>query len=292
MSDPYFDVCGTGPVLLVVPGGAGHPMGLDAFVGRLAERFTVVTYDPLGLAHGRLGEPVGDQRVATWSDGARRVLDAVLPDGGSAYAFGSSSGGITALDLLARYPERLRHVVAHEPPCVGVLPDAARHLAMFRDVYETYRAAGVEAARARLQAGLEEPDRAAGTERGGAARPPAAGADADVRPATPMDLFLTHVLLPFTAYAPDAAALRAGSDRLTLAFGQESRGLLLHRTAESVAGVCGGALVEFPGGHPGAVTHAVAFADRLVETLLPAGTPRVPAPPGRSVSDHAADARP
>ncbi|MPY62028.1 alpha/beta fold hydrolase [Streptomyces spongiae] len=272
MSEPHFDVCGDGPVLLVVPGGAGHPMGLDAFVERLAERFTVVTYDPMGLAHGHLGKSFGDQRVEAWSDGARRVLDAVLPDGASAYAFGSSSGGIAVLDLLARHPERLRHVVAHEPPCVGALPDAARHLAMFREVYETYRAAGIEAAMVRLQAGLEEPSGvAADPERGRAARPPAAEADADVRPATPMGLFLTHVLRQFTAYAPDPVALRRGSGRLTLAFGHDSRGLLLHHTAESVAEAGGGALAEFPGGHIGAVTHPVEVAGRLTETLLPVG---------------------
>ncbi|MGW4492842.1 hypothetical protein [Streptomyces sp. NPDC004376] len=31
--------------------------------------------------------------------------------------------GIAALDLLARHPGRLAHVVAHEPPCALVLPD-------------------------------------------------------------------------------------------------------------------------------------------------------------------------
>ncbi|MEW2403900.1 alpha/beta fold hydrolase [Streptomyces sp. NPDC046862] len=275
MSDPHFDVCGSGPVLLVVPGGAGHPMGLDAFVGRLAGRFTVVTYDPMGLAHGRLGAPATDQRVRTWSDGARRVLDAVLPDGESAFVFGSSSGGITALDLLARHPERLRHVVAHEPPCVGALPDAERHLAMFRKVYETYRAADIEAAMARLQAGLEESSlEEPGREehRSPAAGASATGTDSRVRPpTTPMDAFLTYVLRQFTAYAPDPVALRGSSGRLTLAFGHDSRGQLLHHTAEFVAKTCDGALTEFPGGHVGAVTHAEEFADRLMETLAPVG---------------------
>src|SRR5437899_3086988 len=114
--DLHYDVRGKGPVLLIVPGGAGHPMGFAPMTDVLADRFTVVTYDPLGLAHGRLGEPVGDQRVEEWSDGACRVLDEVLAEGESAYAFGTSSGGIAVLDLLARHPQRLRHVVAHEAP--------------------------------------------------------------------------------------------------------------------------------------------------------------------------------
>jgi pimeloyl-ACP methyl ester carboxylesterase len=122
MAEPlHYDVTGGGPVLLLLPGGAGHPMGLGPLTELLAAHFTVVTYDPLGLAHGRLGLPVPEQRVTDWSEGAHRVLEEVLPAGGSAYVFGTSSGGITALDLLARHPGRLAHVVAHEPPCVTVL---------------------------------------------------------------------------------------------------------------------------------------------------------------------------
>ncbi|MFE9452319.1 alpha/beta fold hydrolase [Streptomyces sp. NPDC006739] len=159
----HYDAAGGGPVLLVLPGGAGHPMGLGPFTERLAERFTVVTYDPLGLAHGRLGRPVTDQRPADWSEGAHRVLEAVLPPGERAYVFGTSSGGIAALDLLARHPERLAHVVAHEPPCVTVLPD-----------------------------GQERRAELIGQLRGGG----------QPAPDTPMGVFLAHVLSPFTAYRP------------------------------------------------------------------------------------------
>jgi pimeloyl-ACP methyl ester carboxylesterase len=45
------------------------------------------------------------------------VLDAVAGDD-SAYVFGSSSGAITGLELLVRHPERIRLLIAHEPPAV------------------------------------------------------------------------------------------------------------------------------------------------------------------------------
>ncbi|MFG3020090.1 alpha/beta fold hydrolase [Streptomyces sp. NPDC048254] len=164
MPELHYDITGTGPVLLLLPGGAGHPMGLDPLIGHLAPHFTVVTYDPLGLAHGRLGEPVADQRVADWSEGAHRVLEKVAGEDGAAYVLGTSSGGITALDLLARHPGRLRGVIAHEPPCVTLLPDGER-----------------------LRAEL------IGQLAGG--RPPAGEP-------TPFGVFLDHVLRPFTAYRP------------------------------------------------------------------------------------------
>ncbi|MFE0513698.1 alpha/beta fold hydrolase [Streptomyces sp. NPDC058964] len=242
MTEPHYDVTGGGPVLLVVPGGAGHPMGLGPLTDRLAERFTVVTYDPLGLAHGRLGRPVPDQRVEEWSEGAHRVLEEVLPDGESAYVFGTSSGGIAVLDLRARHPERLRHVVAHEAPCVTLPPDGARR-----------RAELIE----RLQGG----------------QPPAT----DDESATPMDVFLARVLRPFTAYVPTGPASPASAPLLTVAAGADSRGQLLYETAESVAARTGGGFAEFPGGHLGTLEHPVAFADRLTETLVPVNTPGAPA---------------
>ncbi|MEU0331895.1 alpha/beta fold hydrolase [Streptomyces sp. NPDC006193] len=228
---PHHDVTGRGPVLLLVPGGAGHPMGLGPLTERLATRFTVVTCDPLGLAHGRLGRPVAEQRVADWSEGAHRVLEAVLPGGERAYAFGTSSGGIAVLDLLARHPERLAHVVAHEPPCVTALPDGTER-------------------RQELIAQLDGPG-----------RPPAQG-DA----ATPMGVFLGRVLRPFTAYAP---TVTPPPGRLTIAAGAASRGQLLHRTAGVLAGRLGCAFAEFPGGHLGTLDHPVEFADALTEALRP-----------------------
>lgn len=269
MSDHY-DVRGSGPVLLIIPGGAGHPMGLENPVALLSERFTVVTYDPLGLAHGQLGKPVEEQRVEWWSEGAARVLDAVLPEGESAYVFGTSAGAIAALDLASRYPARLRHVVAHEPPVVAVLPDAERQQAMFTEVRETYRARGVEAASARMTAGLEE---RAPTQQELAKEPDPEGQPPSPtdESATPMAISLTRVLVPFTSYTPDLAALSAPSPRLTVAMGIDSAGQLLHRTATFLARRTGSAARQFPGGHLGLLTHPAEFAARLRETLAPVG---------------------
>ncbi|MFI7405203.1 alpha/beta fold hydrolase [Streptomyces sp. NPDC049541] len=264
----HYDVRGKGPVLLIVPGGAGHPMGLAPLTDVLADRFTVVTYDPLGLAHGRLGAPVGDQRVEEWSDGTRRVLDEVLVEDESAYVFGTSSGGIAVLDLLARHPERLRHVVAHEPACVGVLPDGTRQQAMFQKVYDTYRTAGPQAAAVGLGAVLagQEPEK----------NPPGQPLPRDEELGMPMALFLAHVLRQFTSYAPDLSALTASATRLTLAAGADSGGQLLHRTARFLAEHSGSRFLEFPGGHAGVAEHPVAFADLLAGTLLAGGGTPVP----------------
>ncbi|MFG2130013.1 alpha/beta fold hydrolase [Streptomyces sp. NPDC048751] len=258
--EDHYDIRGKGPVLLIIPGGAGHPMGLEPMTDVLADRFTVVTHDPLGLAHGRLGEPVADQRVEDWSDGASRVLNAVLGDDGSAFVLGTSAGAVAALDLLARHPERLRHVVVHEPPVVGILPDGAQQQAKFRDVCECYRTAGLAAAARRMTAVLtdQEPQDDEGEPRQPLSR--------DEELSQPMALMLRHVLHPFSSYipSPDLPATH-----LTVAAGTDSRGQLLHRTAQFLAASTHSAFTEFPGGHLGPLEHPVAFAERLTETLKP-----------------------
>lgn len=138
----YYEVRGAGPVPLLLPGGGGDAAIFDVIAAPLAERYTVVAFDPRGYLHSALDGPPVEQRVEVQSDDAFRLIEAVVPVGERAYVFGGSSGAIVALDLLARHPDRLHRVVAHEPPCFAVLPDAAEQLAFVEEVSELSAATG------------------------------------------------------------------------------------------------------------------------------------------------------
>jgi hypothetical protein len=58
----YYEVRGSGPVLLMMPGGPADGGIFHAIVGDLAADHTVVTYDPRPLSHSTLEGPVDDQR--------------------------------------------------------------------------------------------------------------------------------------------------------------------------------------------------------------------------------------
>ncbi|MFJ7064323.1 alpha/beta fold hydrolase [Streptomyces sp. NPDC101115] len=152
-----YETRGSGPVLLLVPGGAGDAGMYEGMADRLAAAgYTVVSYDQRGLSRSPLDGPLTDQSVAEWADDALAVLDAVSPDGDEpAYVFGGSSGGIVALALLARHPGRVRRVVAHEPPLVELLADPAPYRDHFAEVRELQRTQGLGAAMARF---AETPD--------------------------------------------------------------------------------------------------------------------------------------
>ncbi|GII81877.1 alpha/beta hydrolase [Sphaerisporangium rufum] len=259
----YHEVRGSGPVLLLLPGGGGDAAVFDPMAEILAEHFTVVAVDPRGYSRSTLDTGPVDQRVEVQSDDAHRLLSHLTPAGEQAFVFGGSSGAIVALDLLARHPDRLRRVVAHEPPCFLTLPDAAEHRALVEEVYATLRTEGWRAAGARFLAGV-----------GGTVRPLPDGAGLPPRTAGMLErlqanapLMMEYELRSFTSYLPDEQALARAGGRLVLAAGRESRGHLPYRPAALLAERLGLPLVEFPGGHS-FTDRPQEFARQLAEVLV------------------------
>ncbi|MFI8522280.1 alpha/beta fold hydrolase [Streptomyces sp. NPDC085481] len=177
-----YEVRGSGPVLLLIPGGAGDAGLYEGMADLLAAAgHTVVSYDQRGLSRRPLDGPLADQLVAEWREDALSVLDAVVPAGEQAYVFGSSSGAIVALDLLAAHPERVRRLVAHEPPLVELLADPDPYRAHFAEVRELNRTQGLGPAMARF---AEQPGEGPGETPGEATSAPAAGTAATDAAAT------------------------------------------------------------------------------------------------------------
>ena len=140
----YYETRGSGPVLLLIAGGGTDAGVFEAVASVLAHDYTVVTYDPRGNSRSPLDGPPTEQQIEVHSDDARRLLSTVAD--GPAAVFGSSSGAIVVLDLIARHPIVVSRVVAHEPPLLELLPEAAKWRAFHDDVYETYQREGTEAA--------------------------------------------------------------------------------------------------------------------------------------------------
>jgi len=122
----YYEVTGSGPVLLMIPGAPADAGAFAGIAAQLADRYTVVSYDWRGSARSPLDEPPDLPHglpMQVQGDDAARLL-AALGDG-PAYVLGCSSGALTGLDLAARHPGRVDTLVAHEPPAMNLLPDSA-----------------------------------------------------------------------------------------------------------------------------------------------------------------------
>lgn len=260
----HYEVRGRGPVLLLVPGGSGGAASFDPLADELAAEYTVATYDPRGMSRSTLDDPEAEQRVAEHADDALRLLDLLSP-GEPARVFGASSGAIAALHLLTAHPERVERLVAHEPPAVEVLPDAAAHRALVARVQETFRTQGLMPAMAVFAAGLKEDgDRTAPEAE--VRLPPQAAARAE-RTMANLPYFVGRIVPAFMSYAPDTERLAALSDRLVLACGRDSRGELPYRPAAFLAERLGLELRHFPGGHTGSTTHPAEFGEALRKAL-------------------------
>ncbi|AQZ67973.1 N-formylglutamate deformylase [[Actinomadura] parvosata subsp. kistnae] len=241
-----YEVRGSGPLLVLT----GAPMAAAEFAPlaeALAGDRTVVTHDPRGISGSVLADPAQDSTPELRAGDLAAILDDLGAD--SADVFGSSGGAVTGLALVARHPGRVRTLVAHEPPCVELLPDAAEQRAAVDDMIETFHRDGLWAAFAKFMgnAGFEE-----GEEAG---PPPSEQVVADG------SRFFAHELRGTTRYVPDVEALKAG--RVVVGVGAESAQLVTYRTSVALAGLIGVTPVEFPGDHGGFVAHPEKFAEVL-----------------------------
>jgi clorobiocin/coumermycin A biosynthesis protein CloN7/CouN7 len=257
----YYVRRGSGPLLLLI----GSPMdsgGFTPLASALADRYTVVTYDPRGIANSSREDTSEDVTPPQQADDVHRLLSAL--GGGPADVFGSSGGAVVGLALVTAHPDQVRTLVAHEPPLVELLADAAQLRAQIEDIYDTSRVEGAEKAMQKFMAhaGLGEgPARAADAPRW----EPSPEQLARMRATT--DQFLAHLLRPTTRYRPDIEALRAASTRIVVAGGATSKGQLANRTAVALADQLGTTVVDFPGDHGGFLALPEQFG-RVLDQVL------------------------
>ncbi len=238
---------GGGAVLLLV----GSPMGASGFgtlAGYFADR-TVVTYDPRGAERSRRTDGAATSTPEEHADDLHRVI-AVL-DAGPVDLFATSGGAINALALVARHPEQVRTLVAHEPPLAAVLPDREQALAACRQVHETYLRDGWGPAMAAFFALVSHRGELPADWPERPAPDPAAFGLPTGDDGSRDDVLLGQNILSSTSHEPDVEALRNASTRIVPAAGAASEGELAHRGALAIAGLLGSTAVVLPGGHTG-----------------------------------------
>jgi pimeloyl-ACP methyl ester carboxylesterase len=237
----------THPALLAI----GSPMGAAGFVtlaGHFADR-TVVTYDPRGSGRSQRTDGALETTPDEHADDLHRLISAL--GAGPVDIFASSGGAVNALALVAKHPEQVRTLVAHEPPAFRELPDRDPVLAACMDIHQTYQRSGFGPAMAKFialvtQQGPIPPDYA------GRPAPDPAGfglpAEDD---GSRNDPLVGQNMISCPSYEHDFGALRAASTRIVIGVGEESGQTVTGRASVAVAGRLGQAPVTFPGGHDG-----------------------------------------
>ncbi len=252
----------------------GQPMDASGF-GTLASHFpdrTVVTYDPRGLGRSTRKDGRVDHAPGIQAADVHAVIEAL--GAGPVEMFASSGGAVTALALVAAFPDDVTTLVAHEPPLMPVLPDARaaeRARAGVRDAYEDKGSGAGMAAFIMMTSWRGEftddyfaqpaPD-------------PAVFGMPTVDDGSRDDPLLSDRSWAVTSYRPDVDALTAARTRVVIAVGEESLDTFTGRASVATAKLLGQQPTVFPSHHGGFVGgefgyagQPEAFACKLREVL-------------------------
>ncbi|KAI9754995.1 MAG: hypothetical protein M4579_004469 [Chaenotheca gracillima] len=247
---------GSGPLLVMIPGGGGVGARFNPVAMKMAKHYTVASYDRRACSGstGDIDRPMNPYQQA-------EDLAAVIRAVGYAKAsiFGNSVGGTIALEFAARFPDMCEAVVAHEAPTMSILPDSGDQFKFTFGIEKAFSEHGQRVAGRLMHArhrGLDEDPQwvfkqsnNAKTHEGGIPNG---------------DFFFGKEMLVTMVYTPDLFTLRHNGVPVALGCGAESRKDPTGRCTFRQAEILAAPHVLFPGHH---LVFLYDFSDVLLHTL-------------------------
>ena len=246
---------GQGRLLILIQGGGGDGARFNEAFPILSQHYKVCTYDRRGNGHSTVAKP----RMLNPMESARDVTVIIKGLGFSKAAlFGTSSGGIIALQVAESYPEFVDRVIIHEIPIVSILPEESiRKVDAGYAVYQTYLEHGAEAALVQFRSSVT----------GKQVEPVPSTAAAKAPQPHRLDFFFRYEFLVFHIYTPNLSQVRASGVSIATVEGVESKGVFHATSAKVQSEILGCTHVIWPGAHAPFVTDPKMFAAELHETL-------------------------
>src|ERR687888_2008877 len=251
--DIAYDVYGPSPTadgrpplfMIAQPMEAG---GFSTLASLVPDR-TVITYDPRGLGRSTRNDGRTDNDPAVQAEDVHAVIEAL--GAGPVEMFASSGGAVTALALVAAYPNDVTTLVAHEPPLIPVLPDAAAAERARAGVRDAYEARGWGAGMAAFIAMTSWRGEFTDDYFAQPAPDPARFGMPTEDDGSRDDPLLSDRSWAVSSYRPDLDALRAAPTRIVIAVGEESLNTFTGRTSVATAELLGQQATVFPSHHGG-----------------------------------------
>jgi pimeloyl-ACP methyl ester carboxylesterase len=239
----HWEARGAGTPVLLLPGAPGDGRQFDAVADELATEHLVVTYDRRGTSRSAWPQGWATTTVAEQADDAAAVLARV--GCGPAVVYGTSNGGLVALELMLRSPGSVAGVLLHELPMLSVVADPEPVVAAMGAMIGSAMEQG--GSRAALEAFLRFAFGDAVVDRWSPEVREQLFSNGDV---------VFGVELPaFQAYRPDETALRANRVPVTVLVGEDEQVPFFREAAEWLATRLDTTVAPSPGAHGPQFTH-------------------------------------
>lgn len=150
-----YRVTGSGIPLLCIAGGGGNGDFFLPLADQLSSNYKVITYDRRANAGSTINSP-NEFSIEQQAKDAVAILDETDVD--SAYILGNSSGAVIALEVLKKFPNRVKGIIVHEPPLAKTHPQKDKWLGFFKKCYDaSFKLGGPSIAATKFLFGIEVP---------------------------------------------------------------------------------------------------------------------------------------
>ena len=255
---------GSGPLLILIQGGGGDGARFNPALSSLSQHYTVVAYDRRGNAGSTVGRPSPLNPVQS----ARDVVAIIKAlNFSKASIFGTSSGGLIALQFAASYADYVHSIVVHEVPTLTLLTGEKNdRMDEAYAVYEKFLDDGAEAALQTFRAsgaGILDPQlKHTYTDR------PRKPQSSLPRQPHRLDYFFEYEFIPFHIYTPPFPQIKANGVSIAVVEGADSGDKFYARVTRLQAQAMACRHVVWPGGHAIFVDDPEGFAKSLRKTIV------------------------
>jgi pimeloyl-ACP methyl ester carboxylesterase len=241
---------GTGPLITFIPGGNGHGRQYNNMISLFSDKYTCMTFDRRQMSASK----VKVNKLFSHTQAARDVKAIIQAMGfEKSIIFGNSLGGIIGFQFAIDFPKMVDHLISHEAPTFGLLPNASALHDFSRDMYETSRTSIPAAAEkfSTILIGYDDE-----------------GVPATTSPEPENQInFWQNETLPMSLYTPDLRRIVENGTSVGLMFGERSRDALYVQTTVEQEKILGCLRMRVPGHHQGFEVETELFAPKFAEMI-------------------------
>ncbi|GAB2574978.1 alpha/beta hydrolase [Kribbella endophytica] len=251
----YYEVRGTGPLLLISQSGEGDADRSRDLVDQLIDDYTVITYDRRGLSRSVIKSPEQGVTLTEHAYDVHLLLQELTNE--PVTMLGCSLGASIGLHVAVDHPGQLGTLIAHEPVTPRLLPadERARHEHELEHIQQVHRRDGLaEALKVVVEVlGVDpaNPD----------AEPDLTPQPMNAQRVSNFGFFIEHDFTAVVHDTLDVARLHQVPTRIIPAVGRTTPQTVFDRKcAAALADLVNADLQQFPGGHNGNTSHPRAYA--------------------------------